>query len=173
MDLILDHALWKGGQFGVRSIMNIFHKLDIYIIQGQIYEQRPRAPWLGKGLLPAFSTAPLKPRVTGLQRESSLPAVPAVGVGVSQPHLPLPMSSSPADLEAAVSPWLPVELQAWEVCGRRGMPELWGMQGPAQGKGEESRREGRRDSHLSTPVSDGDRESPAPGCIVGVRAGPS
>lgn len=81
----------EGGQFGVRSIMNIFHKLDIHY-PGTDIRAEAQGSWLGEGpALACFSTAPLQPRVTGLQRESSLPAVPAVrGRGISAPSSPCP-----------------------------------------------------------------------------------
>ena len=71
--------------------MNIFHKLDIHY-PGTDIRAEAQGSWLGEGAaLACFSTAPLQPRVTGLQRESSLPAVPAGGGG----GIPAPSSPCP------------------------------------------------------------------------------
>lgn len=64
-------------------------------------------------------------------------------MGVSQPHLPPAHELIPADLEAAASPWLPAELPAWEVCGRRGDARAVGHAGPSSGHRRGVRVEGR------------------------------
>lgn len=117
--------------------MNIFHKLDIHY-PGTDIRAEAQGSWLGEGAaLACFPTAPLQPRVTGLQRKSSLPTVPAVaGWGYLSPIFPLPMSSSPLTLKLLLLPGSRLSCQPGRCVEGGGMPELWGMQGPAQGTGE-------------------------------------
>lgn len=89
---------------GVRRIMNIFHKLDIHYPGTDIRAEAPGS-WLGEGAaLHFFPTTSLQPRVTVLQRESSLPtAWRAVGGGgISALSFPC-LRAYPIDLEATAS----------------------------------------------------------------------
>lgn len=118
----------EGGQLGVRSIMNIFHKLDIHYPGTDIRAEAPGS-WLGEGAALSFlPTAPLHPRVSMLLREPSLPTALRWVVGVSQPHLSLACELIPLTLKLLLLSAAPAGVRDLEVCARK--EEAWPAQDP-------------------------------------------
>lgn len=118
----------EGGQLGVRSIMNIFHKLDIHYPGTDIRAEAPGS-WLGEGAALSFlPAAPLQPRVSMHLREPSLPTALWWVVGVSQPHLSLARELIPLTLKLLLLSAAPAGVRGLEVCARK--EEAWPAQDP-------------------------------------------